>query len=1146
MVVAFAATNSAVGTTAAAQAVGTGHPLRFADRGPVFYAAPAADAPRRDARGAAVFHREIALDLVGATIPDALDAIRRAAQVQLVYTADILPHDARISLQATRISLSAALTAVLMDAGVDVWLSDAGLLSIVARSGRAGAVAVGAKRQMTGTIVGRVMDASTSQPLAQATIAVAGTALGATVRLDGTYQIHGVVPGTYRVTARRLGYSVGTRVVTVADTGTAVADFALTPSAAVLEQVVTTVTGDEKRYRVGNLIETMHADSVVKAAPATDLGDLLTARVPGLQVFEPGGVTGASPQINIRGQNSLTVSNQPLLIIDGVRAENSPAAQSYGTAANPINGASLANAFSGRLNDLNPEEIENIEVVKGPSAATLYGTDAANGVIIVTTKRGTVGAPRWDFSAEAGALTMDKNRFLLGYKAWGHTTDGSNTPERCLLIMKAAGTCVIDSVTHFSPLRDPATTIVNTGYRQQYGAQVSGGAHETRYFASGTYDEEVAPIKMPTADLAILRAERGAVGLEPDNVRPNALTKGSGRLNLTTAVGPTTELAVSSGLLTQASRIPSPYVWDFGQGEVPGYRDASDGWGFGLRPAAFFAIRNREDVTHATASVNATWHPTGWLLGRATTGVDYSSDYIDVLARPNEGFGQFSQRQNGRVNIALYTVDLGATATTSLWDLLSSKTSIGAQYNHRSELDNAASGSQLAPGSVSVAGAAVQTTTEVNLGTIVTGGYVEETLGLNDRLFVTGGLRADGGSAFGQSFKTAAYPKASMSWLVSQEPWVPRIPGVSSLRLRAAYGASGVQPGPADALATVTLAPASVDGGTMSGGILGALGNPHLKPEKQTEFEGGADLEAMDRRVQLGVTYYNKKSTDALINVPLPTLLGTGGGTQEINVGSVRNVGYEISASVELVRSRVIDWSVGVNGSNNQNRLVKLAPGMANLGFGNFSSFVAGYPLYSNFDFPILGYKDLNGDGVIQPNEVTVGPTPVYLGGHYPTAQITYQTTMGLWAERVQLHVQADSRSGITLADENKGYAAIWRFDRAQNDPTATFREQAATQAELSTGSLAGFVENGSFTRLREVALTYNAPPTLTRLFRGRSASLTLAGRNLAVWTRYSGADPEVNHIPPTALGGIRGAAFRDVGAAPMAKYWIARVRVGL
>ncbi len=1132
--------------------------LQLADQGPRFLSAPTDGSSALDVSNAPVFLRRVTIDLVRVPLGDALRAVGGRAGIRFSYSRAEVPVERPVSVSATDITVAGALHEILLGLELDVQLSDKGLVFVVPRGG----LRAGRLQQATGQIAGRVMDAMTRAPIMRAAVAIVGTSLSAVSGGDGRYAMPGIAAGSYHVTARRIGYQPMTKDVTVSADQPITVDFVLVPSAAVLNEVVTTVTGNEKRYQVGNLIETMRADSVVHTAPVTNLGDIVNARVPGVQVLNVGGVTGASPSINIRGQNSLSSSNQPLLVVDGVRAENSGATFVYGDPSNPATSIGytgfggvlqFGSFFGGRFNDLNPEDIENIEVVKGPSAATLYGTDAANGVILVTTKRGVAGAPRWDLSVEQGALTLNTDRFVDGWHAWGHTTDGTNTLEQCTLLLKAAGSCVIDSVTHFSSLKDPATTPVATGYRSRYAAQVSGGAQATHYFVSGTYEGETAPVKLPAPDRAILLRERGSTGLEPDNVRPNALTKGSARANLSTPLGRTIDLTVSSGLLSQEVRLGNSGFWYTGQA-TPGYRDVNDGWVYGFRPANIFALRNREDATHATGSANATWHPATWLQGRMTTGIDYSSDYLDVLGRPHEYYAGYpGQRSNGRVNIALYSVDLGATASTSLGSAFTSKTSVGAQYNHRAELDNVATAANLAPGVVSVAGGAVQTAIEANVETIVSGGYVEQEFGFRDRFFVTGAVRADGGSAFGAAFKTQVYPKFSASWLVSQEPWIPTIPGVSSLRLRAAYGSSGVQPGPTAALPQIVLSPATTPSGTMTAGVLGALGDLHLKPETQTELEVGADLEALNGRVQLGFTYYNKKSRDALVTLPVGTQLGIAttsnslfvfNGSQETNLGSVRNRGYELSASADVVRSRPIDWSIAVNGSNNQNRLVSLAPGINAVRFGQSP---VGSPLFGLYDIPFT-FKDANGDGVIEPTEITpLTSGPVFLGSSFPTGQATFSSTLGVLREAVQLRVQVDRRSGVKLQDLVRDAQSFVGDARGANDPRAPLADQAAIQAFLGPfNSSAGFLEDASFTRLREISVTFNAPPGMLRVLRGRSASLTLAGRNLVLWTRYRGADPEVNSSPAGNSAGSGAQAYYDVGAAPASRYWIARVRVGL
>ncbi len=1091
----------------------------------------------------AVLDRTITLRVRHVSLQQALTILAERAGLHVVYDVKQVPVDRPVSVEADAITIRDALSVLLEGTGLIVSVSRSGWLLLKPDIGDVTRASAPILRQGSATIAGRVIDAKTDQPVAAATITVVGTPLGAATRFDGTYRITGISTGSYRVTARRLGYAVITRPVTIADTGTTTIEFALVPSAALLDQVVTTVTGNEARYRVGNLIETLPADSVVRTQPVTDLGDLINARVPGVEVFSNGGMTGASPTINIRGQNSFTVSNQPLLYVDGVRAENGGATSAYGNIAT-YNGFAT---FSGRLNDLVPSEVESIEIVKGPSAATLYGTEAANGVILVTTKRGSVGGPRWDVTAEAGALDVaSQDRLPYSYYAWGHTTGSTHTVEQCPLLLRASGACVIDSVTRFSPLRDPATTIVSTGSRQRYIAQVSGGAGQARYFVSGSYENEVAPVKLPARDQAILDTIVGVAGVGPDNIRPNAATKGSARLNVTTALGSAADIGLSSSFISRDVRIPAYNPWLYGQAG-PGYRTQSDGWAFGSRPAQYWGQRNGESVAHFTGSAAPAWHPTNWLTTRATTGVDYSSNYVTEFSPPNvlyQGFPGYAL--NGRVDIALYTVDLGVTASANILPGFSSKTSVGAQYAHRSEFDNSAAASGLPPGTTTVSAGAVPSVTGATIGAIVAGGYAEQTVGLNDRLFLTGAARVDGSSAFGQQFGTTLYPKASASWLVTDEPWAPRVPGLASVRLRAAYGASGVEPGATDALATVTFAPAVVDGGTTTGATFGAPGNPQLRPERQTEFEAGVDVAALARRLHIELTYYRKRSTDALVNVPVPTQLGLG--TEEINVGSVRNVGYELGATAQVLETPALAWSVAANTSTNQNRLLKLAPGLSSLGVVGFGSspLLPGYPLNAVFAYPILRYGDANGDGVIEPNEVTVGSKLAYVGSGFPTSQLTVQSTVALLRRALQVSVQVDARTGMVLTDYTATFRAYFDNLRAQNDPRASLRDQAAAVALVSAGSYAGFDPNGSFTRLREVAVTYELPLSMRHLLRAQSASVTLAGRNLALWTRYTGADPEVDSHPQRGPQIGAAGAYYDFGAPPPSQYWIARVRVGL
>jgi TonB-dependent SusC/RagA subfamily outer membrane receptor len=478
-----------------------------------------------------------------------------------------------------------------------------------------------------------------------------------------------------------------------------------------------------------------------------------------VQVFAAGGLTGASPQINIRGQNSLSLSNQPLLVVDGVRVDNSAAG---GSGSN-----TTTSQPTGRFNDIPVSDIESVQIVKGPSAATLYGTDAANGVILVTTKHGAAGPARWRVHAEGGALTFDRDRFTLSYSAWGHTPTTADT--HCTLLDVANGGCVIDSVTTFSPLRDPDTSPIGTGHRSAFGMDVSGGGAGVRYFISGNYEDEVGYLQMPPSDARFLEAQRGGAALSNEEMHPNSMKKYSARGNFSLPLAPTVKLTASTGLTRARAVIPWPYALEYGEAG-PGWRDANDGWLRGLRIGGMFESRHREDINHFTGSVAAMWNPSPWLTGRLTGGLDLAGSYFDQLSRAGEGFPAFGttgERESSQMSGSLATVDAGITATLPVTDALSSRTSVGAQYNrHRTVLSRAAA-QILAPGGETVAGAATPIVGEATTESVVAGAYLEEQIGIRDKIFLTGGVRIDGSSAFGKGFNVAVYPKASMSWLIS-------------------------------------------------------------------------------------------------------------------------------------------------------------------------------------------------------------------------------------------------------------------------------------------------------------------------------------------------------------------------------------------
>src|SRR5881628_3791874 len=339
----------------------------------------------------------------------------------------------------------------------------------------AGLVA-GPVQAQQGTIAGRITDNSNQQAVAGAEVLVVGTSLQTRSARDGQYTFSKVPTGQYSVQVRLIGYATATSSVSVTPGGSATLDFALTPAAVPLDAVVVSATGQEQLKReLGNSVATVDAAKITQEAAPVDAADLLNSRVPGVEVLQSGGTTGSGSRIRIRGATSLSLRNEPIIVVDGVRIDNSPQA---GNLQNFTGGQAPS-----RLNDLNNEDIESIEVVKGPSAAVLYGTDAANGVIQIRTKQGRPGPTQWTAFTEGASLNDHAN--------WPANYEGKDsTGAFCILPFVALGICngPVATVDSFNPLKQNGP--FRQGVRQHYGVSASGGNEITTFYVSGDFQRE--------------------------------------------------------------------------------------------------------------------------------------------------------------------------------------------------------------------------------------------------------------------------------------------------------------------------------------------------------------------------------------------------------------------------------------------------------------------------------------------------------------------------------------------------------------------------------------------------------------------------------------------------------------------------------
>ena len=973
------------------------------------------------------------------------------------------------------------------------------------------------------SITGRVTDANGGQPVIGGQVTVLGTNLGALTNGNGVYQLRNVPTGNVTVRVLAVGFAEQNKQVAVAAGQSVTTNFELAAVAFVLSPVVATVTGEQRRVEVGNAIAHVNAKEIVETRAISNIGDLLTSRAPGVTVFG-GTQTGAGTRVRIRGTSSLSLTNNPIYIIDGIRVEGATGSSSVG----------VGGTTASRVGDLNPEEIESIEVVRGPSASTLYGTDAANGVIVITTKRGVSGRAQWTYYTEQTAIT-DRNEYPTAYRAWRTGTTGTTNSTRsntvqCFLSQVAINQCQQDSVTSYNLHNDKEATPYGVGHRQQHGLQVRGGSETVRYFIHGEWEDEDGVTKVPEFEQRYLAA-RG-VKLRDEMLNPNALRRVTARTNINVAARDNIDISLSAGYTTQDLRLPRSD--DSGTAGIaantyggPGFKynlnaagDTLYGWRE-FTPRDVYEAVTTQGIERLISSVSTNWRPRDWLAVRGNVGVDFIQRHETQLCRFGDctsATDKLGFKIDNRTNFFIYTLDAGATASRQFNPDIESQTSIGVQAYRNLFTRNGAQGEQLTPGSVTVNAGSVLEADETTTESRTLGGYIEQRVNYRDRLFLTGAVRSDRNSAFGADFKTVFYPKFSASWIVTEESFFPQLSFLNQLRIRGAYGASGVQPGTTDAVPYYSPTQVIGESGEVPGAVFTTLGNSKLKPERSAEFELGADADFWDNRVRAEVTYYDKHSKDALISRTLPPSLGTGSTARFENLGEVRNWGWEVMLNAVLVESNAFRFDIGVSGSANQNELISVS-GVPIAPTATIQQ-REGYPLNGWWSRKLLSYEDKNGNSIIEYNanaalsEIVVSDTAEYFGYSAPKLEAAFTTGIELWRRRLRFAGLMDYKGGHLVYNNTERIRCASRFNCAGLlDRNASFFEQARTVMvrEHPSRSVGGFFEEGDFLRLRELSLTFVPDASWTdRWLKSRNVIATFAVRNLGtIWTKYSGVDPE-------------------------------------
>jgi len=898
----------------------------------------------------------------------------------------------------------------------------------------------------------------------------------------------------------------------------------------------------------------------VATRPITNMNDLLVAKVAGVQVL-PSPLTGGGSRVRIRGTTSLSLSNEPVYILDGIRMESAVGSSSIG----------IGGTLPSRINDISPDEIASIDVVRGPSASTLYGTDAANGVIVISTKRGRPGPAQWSLYSEGGII-KDYNTWPTAYRGWKHSaTDTSSAANsrptngvQCFLTQTArpasdSQSCRQDSVTAFNLFQDADASALGTGYLGQVGVQVSGGSDASRYFFSGNVSNEIGLLRMPPVFYNQLITARQINEVPYEQYRPNARKHAGLRANVDASLSPRLDAVVSAAFMTSTQRLPqtdnnTTGLLSNGFGG-PGFKyNGRDGYRL-YTPDQFFSETVNQDINRFIGSGQLNWRPSSWLAGRLVAGLDYTGRLDADLCRrdqcaPIDIVAITGNKTDNRTFFFDYTFNADATATFQASPTVESKTTVGAQYFKNIFDRNGAFSYNLPPGATQVGAGATPLVSSSRTEAKTLGAFVQEQVGFRDRLFVTGALRADDNSAFGANYKAVYYPKASVSWVVSEEPFFPKWSWLNSVRLRGAYGFSGNHPGTTDALKVFAPKAANVDNADVASLVDSSVGNPNLKPERAREIEIGGEATLLASRLYVDFTYYNKRTKDALIAATVPPSVGSGNVTQFENLGAVVNRGIEFLVAGQLIDRPAFAWDATLSGSYNTNFIADLG-GVPPI-IGTTIQERQGYPIDGYWQRPYT-FRDLDGNGIITacttvpasactvPNEVFVADSAVFVGYSQPRWEVTLTNGVDLFNRKVHVVGMFDLKAGYYLLDGTDRIRCQSRNNcRGLIAPTASLEDQAAVVALRESGTTTqwGFMHKADFVRLREASITYDLPSEWARGMRASAVSVTLAGRNLWKSSNYPGVDPESNYIT-----GATGTVS-DFQTQPPPTYWTFRLSV--
>ena len=1046
--------------------------------------------------------------------------------------------------------------------------------------------APGAMAQQGATVTGKVTGEGGS-PVAFASVVIVGMGLGASTREDGVFSI--AVPAArvtnqrVDVTARAIGYQAATQQVTLSS-GTVTVNFTLTVNPLRLGEVVVTGAGTASSIeRLGAVVSTVKSEEILKSNELNAV-QALAAKAPGVTVTSSSGEAGASSFIMIRGQKSIEGTSQPIFVVDGVPVDNSTIVTTFETA-----GTQAMN----RMADLNPNDIESVEILKGAAAAAIYGARAGAGVVLITTKRGAAGAPKWNYRVSYSQDEVNTDYPLQ--RKFGQGTGGNaavcNNPG-CNLTgasfgpALAPGTQIYD---HFKEMFESGNTLDNS-------LSLSGGTERSSFYLSLGHTDQDGYV----------------IGPFDNYNRTTALVKGNLELNEKLRIGATVNFADShggfiqkgsnlSGLLLGALRTPPEFdnrnYIDEATGLHRSYRyprpTATSQFTSRRYDNPYFIvnkIKNTSDVGRSFGNVNIDYNPLSWLTLKYTLGADYSSDArIEGLPPSN------STDPTGQIDRANYTIlqidhNLIAQAQKDWNDWTKTSLTVGQNLNSRKYEQLQVRGRGfISPDLFQLSNTISSNLLPLDYESLVhlESYFFEGKLDLWDQVYLTAGTRNDASSTFGESVRRNWFPKASAAWEASKYMGIRSGQGLLSyLKLRAAYGEVGREPTPYQVFSGYavgqfgdgwTTGLNSAQAGNAGISIAAAKGQSRLKPERNKELEAGLDLAFFDSKVDLGFTYYDGKSTDVILSLPVPP--STGYTSQVQNAAEMTNKGMELSINWRAITTPSVAWTLGAQYARNRNKVTDLRGAEEFYLGGTFNGGIKeGYAhgVFIDWDFGRCRYgeesnviDELDINALCRANNAPDGamyigadgfpifdPTPHVVGNPNPDWTGSLTSSLNLWG-KWNVSALVDYRSGGQVFNGTKG--ALLAFGAHKTSeirgeqrifgqtwlPGPVTGPGVGQSVVLDEDSWFGnlgnwfvgpgsqFIEDGTFLKLREVSVSYTLTAPFVQRAGFSSVDIRLAGRNLFTQTDYTGIDPESN------LGGATASRGNEYFNNPQSRSWV-------